>query len=167
MFQKLLSSLAVVAAIFLGAPAFAGNPHFIKNLSSASLQGASLVCTFKEAGLPSGAVETVTCEALETVTYECVNGGNKNPSADNKHSFTTQTSQSGQFTADQNGNIEGTLELDPLTASQVGFSCPPGQTTTFVSVTYSDVSVIDEDSGASLPFRGSFTYSDPSAPRVR
>src|SRR5436309_4030227 len=81
---------ALVAVGVLAAPAaFAGSPHFIKNLTSASLSGANLVVNFKEAGLPSGAVETVTLSATEAVTYECVNGGGKNPSASNKKTFVT------------------------------------------------------------------------------
>src|SRR5438067_2044147 len=109
------SRVVWAGAMLLGVNAFAGSPHFIKNLTSASLgSGGNLVCSFKEAGLQSGAVETVSCIATEAVTYECVNGGDKNPSASNKHTFQQQTSASGQFTADRNGNINGTLSLGAL-----------------------------------------------------
>jgi hypothetical protein len=161
-------SIFVAAALAIGPAAFAaGNPHFIKNLSSATLDGANLVVSFKEAGLPSGAVETVTVTATETVTYECVNGGGMNPSASNKKSITRNVSESGTFTADQNGNIVGSLTLEPLSAAQVGFACPPGQTTTFVSATYSNVLITDSTSGASLAFRGTFSYTNPDAPPLR
>src|SRR5207244_5311858 len=138
-----------------------GNPHFIKNATSASLSGADLVCTFKEAGLASGAVETVSCNATENVTYECVNGGGKNPSASNKHTFATTVSKSGTFTADKNGNIVGSLTLSPASAASLGFSCPPGQTTTFVSVSYSTVSAVDQTSGAAISLSGTFTAPNP------
>src|SRR2546423_9952163 len=161
----LVSAIAVLA---VSAPsAFAGNAHFIKNASSASLSGSSLTCKFKEAGLESGSVETVTCNATESVTYECVNGGGKNPSASNKHTFVTHASKSGQFNADRNGNIVGSLTLSPASASSLGFSCPPGQTVTLVSVSYSNVSVADSTSGASISIPGTFTYTNPSAPPVR
>jgi hypothetical protein len=160
-------STTVAALVATGASAASGSPHFIKNASSASLSGANLVCQFKEAGLASGAVETVTCSATESVTYECVNGGGKNPSASNKKTFVTTVSKSGTFTADKNGNIVGTLTLTPVSASSVGFSCPPGQTVTFVGVTYSNVTVTDTTSGASIALPGTFTFTNPSAPPVR
>ena len=144
-----------------------GSPHFIKNLSGASLSGRNLVCKFKEAGLQSGSVETITCSATEAITYECVNGGGKNPSASNKHTFSTTVSKTGQFTADKNGNVVGSLSLAPTSASGLGFSCPPGQTVTFVSVTYSNVQVVDSTSGASIALPGTFTATNPSAPPVR
>jgi hypothetical protein len=158
---------AAVALAASGASAASGNPHFIKNASSASLSGANLVCTFKEAGLASGAVETVSCSATQSITYECVNGGGKNPAASNKKTFATTVSKSGTFTADKNGNIVGSLTLEPASAASLGFSCPPGQTVTFVSVTYSNVTVADTTSGASIAIDGTFTYTNPSAPPVR
>jgi len=112
-------------------------------------------------------VETISCNATESITYECVNGGGKNPSASNKHTFVTTVSKSGTFTADKNGNVVGSLTLEPASAASLGFSCPPGQTTTFVSVTYSNVSVADQTSGASISLPGTFTASNPSAPPVR
>src|SRR3954452_9605140 len=86
------------------APALAanGSPHFIKNATSATLSGSTLNVTFKEAGLSSGAVETVSVSATATTVYECVNGGGKNPAASNKKSFTTTVAKTGNFTADKN-----------------------------------------------------------------
>ena len=153
---------ALVAA--LAPTASAGNAHFIKNATSASLSGSDLVCSFKETGLESGSVETITCHATATTTYECVNGGGKNPSASNKTTTKTDVSGTGEFGADRNGNVVGSVTASAPTASQLGFSCPPGQTTTFVSVTYTNVSVVDEDSGASLNINGTFNYTNPSAP---
>jgi hypothetical protein len=169
--RKFLVVLAIAAlaaaATAAGASAGSGNPHFIKNASGASLSGSNLICKFKEAGLPSGAVETVTCSATESVVYECVNGGSKNPAASNKSTFSTTVSKSGTFTADRNGNIVGFLTLAPASAQSLGFSCPPGQTVTFVSVSYSNVKVTDSTSGASIALPGTFTYTNPSAPPVR
>src|SRR5437763_11248671 len=145
---------ALAVAAIAAPSAMAGNAHFIKNATSASLSGSSLVCKFKEAGLESGSVETVTCNATESITYECVNGGGKNPAASNKHTFATTATKTGQFTADKNGNVVGPLTLTPASASSLGFSCPPGQTVTFVSVTYSDVTITDSTSGASIAIPG-------------
>jgi hypothetical protein len=154
--------LSVVAA--LAPSAIAGNAHFIKSATSASLSGANLVCSFKEAGLESGSTETVTCSANARTTYECVNNGGKNPSASNKTTTDTRVSGSGEFSADKNGNISGSVTLSPPSAASLGFSCPSGQTVTFVSVIYSGVSITDEDSGATASIPGTFTFTNPSAP---
>lgn len=156
---------AVGLVMLAGIPASAGgNPHFIKNATTASLSGANLTANFKEAGLASGSVETITLSATATTTYECVNNGGHNPSASNKTTTSTQVSQSGSFTADKNGNVTGSLTLSPPSASDLGFSCPPGQTVTFVSVTYSNVTLTDSTSGASFAFSGTFSYTNPDAP---
>jgi hypothetical protein len=162
-----LSATAAFALAVTPALAANGNAHFIKNASSASLSGSSLTCQFKEAGLASGSVETVTCNATESVAYECVNGGGKNPAASNKSTFQTTASKTGTFTADKNGNIVGSLTLTPASAESLGFSCPPGQKTTFVSVSYSDVQIVDSTSGASIALPGTFSFTNPSAPPVR
>ncbi len=167
--RKILVATSVLALVALGGTAMAanGSPHFIRHATSASLSGSDLVVNFKEAGLASGSVETITVSATEAVTYECVNGGGMNPAASNKHTFVTMDSTSGQFTADKNGNIVGSLTLSPLTAAELGFSCPPGQTVTFVSVTYSNITITDDTSGATTSFKGTFSYTNPEAPAVR
>ena len=162
----LLMILALAAAV-VAPSALAGSPHFIKNATKASLSGANLVCNFKEAGLESGSVETVTCSATQTITYECVNNGGSTPAAANKKTFVTTASKTGDFTADRNGNIVGSLTLEPRSAASLGFSCPPGQTVTLVSVSYSNVRVVDSTSGASIAISGTFTYTNPAAPPVR
>lgn len=171
MIRKTLGLIAVIGCSAVvavpSASAASGNAHFIKNATSASLSGAHLVCSFKEAGLAAGSVETITCSATATTTYECVNGGAKNPSASNKHTYVTTVNKSGSFTADRNGNVIGSLTLSPPSASSLGFSCPSGQTVTLASVSYSNVSVVDQTSGASLAISGTYTYSNPSAPAVR
>ena len=137
-------------------PALAGNPHFIKNATSASLSGVNLVVQFKEAGLPSGAVETVVASADLSATYSCVNGGNNVPSDPKKTTIDSRVSASGEFTADRNGNIVGSLTIMPTPANQA-LSCPPGQTATLFSVVYTNVTIEDLDSGAFLAIKGTFS----------
>ena len=156
--RKTLKALLLVAAVGVVAVpvAMAGNAHFIKNATGASLSGNNLVCKFKEAGLESGSVQNVTCSATTATTYACINGGSKNPSAANKRTFNTRTSRTQPFTADKNGNLVGSITLSPPSAASLGFSCPPGQTTTFISVVYSNVVITDQTSGASIAVSGTF-----------
>jgi hypothetical protein len=164
--RKLFVTAALTAGLALVAtPALAaGSAHFIKSATSASLSGSSLVVTFKEAGLAAGSTETITVTSSSTVTYECVNGGSKNPSASNKTTTQKPISATGNFPVDQNGNLVGSLTLPVPTAASLGFSCPSGQTTTLVSVTYSNVVLTDITSGATISLSGTFSYTNPSAP---
>lgn len=169
MFKRIFGIVAVLfAAFFLfttPASAANGNAHFVNGGTSASTSGSSLVVNFKEAGLSSGSTEYITSSATAAVTYECVNGGNHNPSASNKTTYkTTVTAPPQPFTADKNGNVVGTQTLAVPTASSLGFSCPNGQTVTLVSVTYTNVVITDTTSHATITLPGPYTYTNPSAP---
>ncbi|HJZ46681.1 MAG TPA: hypothetical protein VKE41_05930 [Roseiflexaceae bacterium] len=148
--------LAVLLALSIAPAVFAGNAHFIKNATSAARSGDSLVVSFKEAGLESGSTETITASATASATFQCVNGGNNVPSDPKKTTVAVRVSKSGEFTADKNGNIEGSLTINPPSAADVGFSCPPGQHATRTALSYSNVQIVDEDSGASFAINGSF-----------
>lgn len=151
MVRKVGTVLAVIAALAITASvAFAGNAHFIGSHTSGTLQNNNnLVVSFKEAGLESGSTSTITVSAIGTADYECINGGNKNPTADNKDTVESDLSVSGEFTATKNGNVTGSLTLNPPGPGD--FSCPPGQRLSGpTNVSYTNVVINDEDTGASL-----------------
>ncbi|RZS67679.1 hypothetical protein EV187_0100 [Agromyces ramosus] len=151
------AALAAVALALAGAsPAVAGSPHFIRNATTASLDGVSLVVDFKEAGLEAGAVETIQVTAHLDALYQCVNNGGKVPSDPKKTTISSDVSESDEFTAAKNGNLVGTLTVDPPDAASV-LDCPSGQRSTLVSVTWSDVIIDDLTSGASLALTGTFS----------
>jgi hypothetical protein len=145
--NAILTAIALVAVT--ATLAFAGNAHFIKSATSASLDGNNLVVTFKEAGLESGSSETVVATADGTATYECFNNGGKHPQAANKETVHAEVSASGEFSADKNGNIVGTLTVQP--PGPGGFSCPSGQTLVGpTNVSYTNIVLTDQDSGATI-----------------
>ena len=135
-------------------PAFAGgSAHFIGSATSCTQVGNNLVCTFKEAGLSAGSVETVTVTVFADADYGCVNGGGTVPS-DPKKSITGNLTTSGTFNVAKNGNIVGSLTVSPLAANQA-LSCPKGQTATLLSVTYGtaeqpNATIKDQTSGAEI-----------------
>lgn len=165
MFKRILAILAALftAILLFGGPAQAGppngNPHFIKNATSASLSGSSLVVSFKETGLPSGAIEYVTASADFSGTYQCINKAGHNPSDIKKTVTDVPVYSSGTFTADKNGNITGSLTLTPA-AANTSLDCPSGQTATLTAWSYTNVAITDETSGATLAIPG--TYSGGS-----
>jgi hypothetical protein len=167
MFRKLLpvALLPVAIGLAIASPANAsGSAHFISHSTYSSGSGSSLVVNFKEAGLSAGATESITAAADPvSTTYECVNGGGKNPSASNKTTTQSAVSFTASFTADKNGNLVGSVTLSAPSASDLGFSCPSGQRTTFVSVSYTNVTLTDNTSGAFAAVAG-YSYTNPSAP---
>ena len=133
--------IVAVSALLLMAPllASAASPHFVR--ASSSQSGNNLVCSFKEAGLGSGTTVTVKCSADARAVYGCINGGEKHPKAANKETVNAKVSESGTFSSDKNGNVEGSLTVEPPDAGN--FSCPPGQELRLLSVTYTNVEVCD------------------------
>lgn len=157
-FLRIFSMLAVALAAFslsVG-PAVAGNPHFVK--ASASASGSSLIVTFKEAGLPSGASETVVVSAHYEAQFACFNNGGKHPSATNKETFPGDTSTSDTFSADRNGNINGSETVLAPTTSNNNFSCPSGQTEVLTYIQWTNIRINDTTSGASTTVPGTFTF---------
>jgi phage tail tape-measure protein len=140
-FFSALVALALTATVALAG----GSAHFIKSATSASIDSSSgaLVATFKEAGLASGATETIVLSATNaTATYQCFNNGGNHPKATNKETVSTSLTSTGTFTADKNGNITGTLSLGTVPAGD--FSCPSGQTLSGpTNVSYTNVSLVD------------------------
>jgi hypothetical protein len=133
-------------------PLAAGKAHFIKNATSCTEVGLTLVCTFKEAGLESGSVETVTVSVLATRVDVCLNCGGQVPNDPKKTTTTAIATASGTFSADKNGNIVGTLTVQlPATS----LSCPPGQVATLESSNFvANAGIADATSGASISVGG-------------
>jgi hypothetical protein len=155
---RIISTLAVaLAALSLSvAPAAAGNAHFVKASASASAPG--LTVTFKEAGLESGSVETVVASADFVAVFQCINGGKKNPSAGNKTTISGSSSGSGQFGADRNGNINGSVTIDAPSVDNNGFECPNGQTEQLSQISWSNITLLDQTSGAFTTVPGTFSF---------
>ena len=129
--------IAALMTLLLGSQAaFAGNPHFVT--ADASRSGNNLSVAFKEAGLGNEAQVHVVLSA----TALCVNNGGKHPKAVNKESVQA----AGDFPV-QNGKAEGTLSV---TATFQPECSPP------MTVQFTDVSLVDETSGARANIPGTF-----------
>jgi len=143
-----------LAGLVLAAPAaLATSPHFIS--AKAAISGQNLVVSWKEAGLGDNQQIHYTANADATATYVCVNNGGANPSASNKTTVSGPVSASGTFSSGKNGNINGSLTLNP--PGPGGFSCPHGQKLEVASVSYTNVSVTDDTNGITEPIPGTFS----------
>ncbi|HKE72904.1 MAG TPA: hypothetical protein VKB57_04790 [Acidimicrobiales bacterium] len=129
--------VAAALTLVLGTQAaFAGSPHFVT--ADASRSGNTLSVAFKEAGLGNEPQVHVVLSA----TALCINGGGKHPRAVNKESV----SAADDFPV-QNGKAEGTLSV---TATFQPECVPP------MTVQFTDVTLVDETSGARANIPGTF-----------
>jgi hypothetical protein len=135
--RTVLVLLATLLCLALGSQAaFAGSPHFVT--ADATRSGNTLSVAFKEAGLGNEPQVHVVLSA----TAQCINPGDKHPKAANKESVQA----AGDFPV-QNGKAEGTLSLTATFQPQ----CSPPMT-----VQFTDVSLVDETSGARANIPGTF-----------
>jgi hypothetical protein len=127
----LAGAIAAVSAV-----AFAGSPHFVT--ADASRSGNTLTVNFKEAGLGNEPQVHIVLSA----TALCINNGGKHPKAVNK----TSVSAADDFPV-QNGKAEGSLSV--TATFQPGCSPP-------MTVEFTDVSLVDQTSGARANIPGTF-----------
>lgn len=155
-------SILAIAVATLGmatgsaSAAGSGNPHF--NRASASASGTDLTVSFKEVGLGAGTTVTIVVSAHWDAQFACYNHGGKHPSATNKETFSGDSSASGQFTSDKNGNIADSLTVSAPTVSNNDFSCPAGQTEVLTYIQWSNVTITDSTSPAATDVAGTFTF---------
>jgi hypothetical protein len=139
--MRLKKRYVVVAALVgaiaaISTVAYAGSPHFVT--ADATRTDNTLTVTFKEAGLGNEPQVHIVLSA----TALCINNGGKHPKAVNKASV----SAADDFPV-QNGKAEGSLSV---TATFQPDCSPP------MTVQFTDVTLIDETSGARANIPGTF-----------
>jgi hypothetical protein len=146
---SLATALLAVTLVISGA--VAANPHFINASASGPNDAGNLTVKFKIAGLGANETITVTAAADATAVYACRNNGGNFPSDPKKTTVSGPVSAAGQFTSGQNGQITGSLTLQPPATT---LSCPGGQRVVLVSVSYTNVAVAG--GGDTAPIAGTF-----------
>ena len=135
--KRFVVAAALVGAIAaISAVAFAGSPHFVT--ADATRSDNTLTVTFKEAVLGNEPQVHIVLSA----TALCINNGGKHHKAVNKASV----SASDDFPV-QNGKAEGELSV---TATFQPECTPP------MTVAFTDVTLVDETSGARANIPGTF-----------
>src|SRR5215831_16040840 len=123
---------------FMAINALAQNPHFISCGASGPLKSdGSLDVSFKISGLGANQSIDITVSASASGLFGCLNKGGQCPNAENKFE-PTPVSASGLFTSGKNGQITGSLTLEPPSPT---LTCPGNQTTVLVNIAYTNVKV--------------------------
>ena len=117
----------------------AQNPHFLSCGASGVNSDGTLNVSFRIAGLGSNQSLTVTASADGSAVYACKNNGEHCPNAANKSTVNGPVSAQGTFTSGQNGQIRGSLTVDP--PPNTTLTCPGGQRLVLVSVDYTNVTL--------------------------
>ena len=152
--RKINKKFLFLMALMVSVVALAQSPHFLKASASLASDG-DLTVSFKEAGLGNNLLITYVASANTTAEYACINNGGKHPQAANKETVTEPVSATGTFSSGKNGTISQSLTLEPPGPGD--FTCPSGQTLTFVSVSYSNVQITDTTNSVSQSIPGTFS----------
>lgn len=118
---------------------FAENPHFVGKVT-ATLDGANVVVSWKEAGLGDNLLINYTASASATADYVCVNNGGQCPNAANKEQVQGPVTASGTFPSGKNGEVTASLTILPPPATPF---CPSGQTQVLADVSYMTIQITD------------------------
>jgi len=157
MLRRLASTLAWLAVlmVMIAGTASADNPHFLRSDASGPNAAGNLSVTFKIAGLGDNVTITVTATADATAVYACQNNGGNFPADPKKTEVSGPVSASGDFTSGKNGQVSGSLTLQPPATT---LTCPNGQRRVILSVSYTNVAVSGGGDTASIPGTFSRTF---------
>jgi hypothetical protein len=108
-----------------------------------------LTVTFSMTGLGNAETTVVKLDAIATNSFACINGGGKNPRAENKRDESTAISEEQEIPV-HNGRIDDqTISFDGSDATpSESLKCGVGQTETYLGVTYSGISLTNVGNGA-------------------
>lgn len=140
---RALLGLALVAS-FAGL-ALAASPHFVGRVT-ATLVGADVVVSFKEAGLGNNQLIDYLASANATAVYACQNNGGNFPSDPKKQEVSGPVTASGTFSSGKNGQVSASLTIQPPPST---LECPPGQNEVLVSVSYNNITITDTTNNVS------------------
>jgi hypothetical protein len=149
----LLALLLVVA--IPAAAALADSPNFKSATASGPDANGNLTVNFRETGLGNTPNPVnYTASANANALYACQNNGGNFPSDPKKQSATGPVSKSGTFPAAKNGNVTGSLTLNPPAST---LNCPGGQHPVLANITYTNVQICDTDHNVCASIPGTFS----------
>src|SRR5260370_4517811 len=129
-----ISAITMLALTsFMAVTALAQSPHFLRCSASGVNSDGTLDVSFKIAGLGSNQTLTITASADANATYGCLNKGAQCPNAANKVSVSGRVTATGTFTSGKNGQITGSLDLQPPFTP---LTCPPARNLILISLPY-------------------------------
>lgn len=138
-------ALAVGSVLVAAGTALAASPHFVGRVT-ATLVGADVVVSFKEAGLGNNQLIDYVASAFATAVYACQNNGGNFPSDPKKEEVAGPVTATGTFSSGKNGQITASLTLQPPPST---LECPPGQNDVLVSVSYQNITITDATNNVS------------------
>jgi hypothetical protein len=103
--------------------------------------GATLVATWKEAGLGDNQLIEYLMEADATAEWACINNGGNFPQDPKKQTVEGPVSATGSFSSGKNGSITASLRADA--PERDPSPCQGNQTDVLLNVSFDDVTVTD------------------------
>jgi len=147
----------LAGAVFTFGTALADSPHFIRCALALETEtttfghgknqfelvtGATLVATWKEAGLGDNVLIEYLAEADATAEWACINNGGNFPQDPKKQTVEGPVSAEGTFSSGKNGSITASLRVDA--PGRDPSPCGGGQADVLLNVSFTGVTVTDE-----------------------
>jgi hypothetical protein len=129
--------------------------HFVPGGTSSSVDPATGVLTvnFHEAGLGVNDTVDAVLTGNANATYQWFNNGSQKPQG-KPFNVNGTFSIGGTFTSDQNGQIDGTLSVDPPSVAEFLATNHAANWTPMLTVSYTNVVVTDTTNGVSTSDAG-------------
>jgi hypothetical protein len=153
--MRRIALLALLLMAAMAAVAQADSPSFKSASASGPDANGNLTVNFRETGLgntPNPVNYTASADA--NALYACQNNGGNFPSDPKKQSATGRVSKNGTFPSGKNGNVTGSLVVNPPAST---LSCPGGQHPVLANVTYTNVQICDTDHNVCASIPGTFS----------
>src|SRR5262245_29740920 len=135
------------------------NAHFVSASRSVAATTGALTVKFHEAGLGNSTLVNATLTADANATYQWFNHGGNKPQGV-PFNVNQTISVSGTFTSDQNGQIKGSLTVNPPSVSAFLSTNHAANWTPHLTVSYTNVVVTDTTNGVSTATAG-FNLDQP------
>ena len=132
----------------LGERIVPANAHFVTASSTVDTSTGALTVNFKEAGLGNNQAVDITLSGEANATYQWFNKGGNKPQGvpfNVNESFAV----SGTFSSDKNGNVTGSLTVDPPSVDEFLATNHAANWVPVLKVSYTDVVLTDTTNGVS------------------
>ena len=132
----------------LGERIVPANAHFVAASSTVSPTTGALTVNFHEAGLGNTETVDITLSGDATAVYQWFNKGGNKPQG-TPFNVNETFAVSGTFTSDQNGQIKGSLSVNPPSVDAFLATNHAANWVPSLSVSYTNVVVTDTTNGVS------------------
>jgi hypothetical protein len=146
-------SFRIITLSLLALAGLATAAEFTSAKASAD-SGGKLAVSWRETGLSPGLQYSYRVTAAATATYWCFETGVRHPTGSPQSPVSSEVWSTDTFTSSRAGTVSGEISLSPPSPTE---ACPVGQVAVLHDVTYDEIGLQNENTGASASISGTFS----------